>query len=264
MENSLFERLRFQKIQTRYVGTMAVLILFYAAVCNPLWLTMYSDAAWRTSVIPSVLNGLMQLLNYLTYWISFAFVIYAGLRFSFQKSVYTAALYAILSVVKYVAYALSGCLVMSISFAEFFESDFLSLIFSLVMDFVQMGIALLLLWLMMRKQEKENSPLTPAVPCIASFLPFERFFDLKNRLLVLTLKIAAIPAGVQLLSRLYYDIFFYGAPADFAEVIVMVIYYGFDLFCVLLGYLTVFLMLNRLYLDGEKAKIAEEIPKTAE
>ena len=57
----------------------------------------------------------------------------------------------------------------------------------------------------------------------------------------------------QILYRLIYDIFFYGAPRDWIDLLWILVYYLGDLLTAFVGFLVTLLLLNRAYLREEKA-----------
>ena len=69
--------------------------------------------------------------------------------------------------------------------------------------------------------------------------------------------VAAVPAGFQLLSRLIYD-FSNGLPRDLPDLLWMVTYYLSDFAFVIVGYLVTQMLLNRLAVKEEEARLAFE------
>ena len=88
---------------------------------------------------------------------------------------------------------------------------------------------------------------------LSAHLPFKGLFAPQNPLWRITLIVSALPSLSQILYRLIYDIFFYGAPRDWIDLLWILVYYLGDLLTAFVGFLVTLLLLNRAYLREEKA-----------
>ena len=82
--------------------------------------------------------------------------------------------------------------------------------------------------------------------------PITKLFDWKSVFLHSVICVAAIPAAVQLISRVIYDIS-YGAPTSIIDLLWMIVSYTSDVANLFIGYLVIVLLLNRLHMREEKA-----------
>jgi hypothetical protein len=89
--------------------------------------------------------------------------------------------------------------------------------------------------------------------------PIEGLFNLKNLLSKLCFFAALIPSGVKLLSRLYYDIFFWGLPQDAEEWILVITYYIGDIAMLLIGYFVLLYLMQAFWGAENKRKIDFEL-----
>ena len=87
-----------------------------------------------------------------------------------------------------------------------------------------------------------------------SFEYDQKWLEKGNIILRTVLFLALIPAGIQLLLRLYYDIFFWGAIRGWLDLLWVILYYLSDLIFVPVGYLVMIVLINRLYLFLWKRK----------
>ena len=93
---------------------------------------------------------------------------------------------------------------------------------------------------------------------IRDCLPITDFLNIKKPLPKLCFLCALIPAGIKLLSRLYYDIFFWGMPQDASEWLLVATYYIGDIASFLIGYFVLLYLLQTLYADETKRRIEFE------
>ena len=91
------------------------------------------------------------------------------------------------------------------------------------------------------------------------WLPFDSFFSRKNKLMCASLFAAAVPSLLRIVGRLYYDIFFFGMPAGTADTLWMIFYYVADIALVLIGYLIIILLLNRIEArENQRKKVYQQ------
>ena len=90
---------------------------------------------------------------------------------------------------------------------------------------------------------------------MSDLFPMVGLLNLKKPLHKLCFFSALIPAGIKLLSRLYYDIFFWGLPADAAEWLLVATYYVGDIATLFIGYFVLLYLLQAFYTAEAKRKI---------
>lgn len=256
--------------ERRFAVLIFALTLFYAAVCTPLYLFFSSDILFDDSVLPLLWDVLMGACNYLFYWVGFAFLLFLGARYSLRGCKAFFAVYAGAVLFRYVANQLSGFLVMGFpTWSKFASSDLPELLFCIVMDLVLMAFAVLAFHLIVDKTPlkingDETLMLSDATvyPRVHLWYDAQKLYDRSNALHRTALWMGLIPAAVQLLNRVRYDIF-YGAPTDALDLMWMIVYYVGDILCAIIGYLVILLLLNsllaRFYNGNEKEEIQSNV-----
>lgn len=258
MSLSVFEAFRKQKMKKSLFLWLLILSAFYAFVCTPIFHLCSSNILLRDSVYPIVLDFLMSFLNYLFYWIAFSFLIYAFFRFEETHYRSFFAIYAGVVAFRYCANLLSGFLMTEIPLWEKLVSDYLPyLLIDIGLDLAQMGALLLIL----RTVKYPNtSPIQKKRGILLfSCLPFTKMFNFKNPIQKTAFWGALIPAILQLFSQIIFDIS-YGAPTTLAAWLWMILYYLLILIYLLVGFFVIVLLLNRFYLNEEKARMEYEQP----
>ncbi|MBQ9086208.1 MAG: hypothetical protein IJY47_03375 [Clostridia bacterium] len=86
---------------------------------------------------------------------------------------------------------------------------------------------------------------------VDALYPFRKIVDIKNHLQAHVAALSVILAVIKVITRILYDVD-YGAPADFAEVMIMAVYYLSDLFLAVIFYVLSILVLNQLFRYTEK------------
>ena len=205
---------------------------------------------------------LEPLINYLFFWGSFAFLLYALGHYSVKDSAFVLVFYAIGTVLRYLLQNIAFIFMMGINAweSEFYVSD---LLISIVLDWLVMGAAFGIAWLFHRKRMPQSIFNTKEQRLISEDLfVFSRFFDLKNSLLKCALWMAALPSAVRLLLRAWYDInllVVQGVPVmDVGEALLIATYYVTDCAGALVGYLVIFMILSSLQLADKKARLSAD------
>ena len=227
----MFDQGREKKRTLSLAAFLFGIALFYAVVCTPLSLLVSSDILLADTVLPLLMDVLMLLCNYLFYWIACRpiLAVYAGAVFF-----------------RYFANMTAGFFVIGFPTGnEFLKLHLPYLLIDIVLDLLLITLVAFLVC----KFKKKQKDFTPE-----KVFPITRLFDWDSAFLRSTLLVAAIPAAVQLISRVIYDIS-YGAPTSTVDLLWMIIYYVSDIANVLIGYLVIVLILNRLHLSEEKARL---------
>ena len=258
MELSLFESCRKKKMLVQFGIWLSVISVFYAAVCTPLYHSINSNVLLRGTVYPLLLDFAMQFLNYLFYWCSFAYVLYALLRFELKKSYSFLVIYAVVVLLRYfVNFAVGGYMTAFPAVDVFLSNELPYLLFEIGMDLFWMLVVVLILRAVHQKQPYAMRTKRGAM--LLSNLPFSKLFHLQNPVQRAALWAALIPAAVQLASRIFFDLS-WGAPAGFTDLLWMIIYYVLDIVYALIGFFVIVLWINRFYFSEEKARMEYEQP----
>ncbi len=261
------ERRAHGKCTRRFAALIFALTLFYAVVCTPLYLYFSSDILFDGTVIPLLWDVLMGACNYLFYWGSFAFLLFLGARYSLGRCKAFFAVYAGAVLFRYSANLLAGYLVLGFpTLSAFISSDLPELLFCIGMDLVLMAFAVLAFHLIVDKTPLKiatEGDLTQTEVTEESrvrlWCDSQKLYDKSNALHQTAVWMGLIPAAIQLLNRIRYDIF-YGAPTDALDLMWMIVYYVGDVLCALIGYLVILLLLNSLLARfyNERTDVAEE------
>ena len=254
MELSIWTEERRRKTVRTGGWILAGIALFYAAVCTPVYLWSVSDVVIADTAFPAVWDMVQQLVHYCFYWTAFAFLIYLAARYTLRACRGFLFWYAACAAVRYAAsLAVSSAMLAGSAGWDSLGSDLLYMLLDILLDCVQMALAVLFVYLLL---ERRRGP--EVWPSVA--LP--RLFGLKNPVLRAALFSVLLPSGIQLLNRLYYDIFFFGSPQNAADLVSMIFFYLMDIVSIPVGYMVVFLLISRLNLKDEEARahVVEQTP----
>ncbi len=223
-----------------YLIFVSILALTYSFVCTPLNLVVTSNILMMETVIPLMLDLIMTVMNFLFYWVSFAYLIRGIFRYGIGGSKLFFVAYGALSFIRYLLSMLASFVVLGFPGAtEFFALYFVDLIFYIFMDGVQIAIAAGISHGL--KSKRGGWEL---------HMPAESLWNLQNPILLSALFACCVPAVISLLARLFYDIN-YGFPTSGSELLLMILYYLSDVVSVLVGYFVVLYLLNRFSIKEE-------------
>ena len=238
--------------------------LLYSAVCMPIFIWAPSDILLSEGIFLTIWQMVSTVVNCIYYWIAFAYMLYFVSRFTVANCKSFFAIFIASSFALYAVSLLSSGLL--VGFEDFTLNDVWDILMYVAFDAIQMAIVTLIAWALLRHLQArsmrvylfeltKNPNATVTMP---QWLPFDRFFDRKNELMRASLFAAIIPAAGRLLSRLYYDIFFFGSPVGVADTIWMIFYYLADIALFFIGYLFIVLWLNRVDLCEDRRRAAYE------
>ena len=170
-----------------------------------------------------------------------------------------AIIYIASAAIRYLLTMFVGFLVMSFPDAEtFWLEEIPSALFSIGMDVLQGAGVLVLAEFCCRRVLMRAQAYAGGEEMIADCFPIAGFFNFGNPITKLCFFSALIPSGLKLLSRLYYDIFFWGLPTDAAEWILLATYYVADIASFVIGWLVLQYLLQLLYTFETKKRIEFE------
>lgn len=237
------------EIRKRYTKRLLLLLLgialFYAVVCTPVSIIVGSDNLLGETALPLLVDLVLSVFNYAYFWIAFAFLLYFGVCFGKKTYPAVVAIYLGVTVFRYSANLVSGFYQLSFPRPSEFVSDYLPyFIIDIFMDAVLFSVAFLIVHLCCER-----------VIRISKHLPVTKLTDRKNPVSTAAFWLALVPALVQLGSRVIYDLDF-GAPQGLADLLWMIFGYLSDGMGLLIGYFVILLLVNRLYVKAEEAKLA--------
>lgn len=250
MDISIWNEDRRRKNVRLGIWLLAGIALLDAAVCTPVSLWCSNDVLLAESAFLAVWNDIaIPLIQFSYYWVAFAFLLYLTVRLSLRSCKKYLLGYAVCSAVRYLVQLIVSYLMLAGSdgWSEI-GTDLLWAMLDILGDWLQMA---LVAWLTWRLLERRRAP--DGKPPIR----LERMFDFSQPLLRGILFAVAVPSCVRLLSRVYYDIFL-GAAQSLSDLLEMIFFYCMDVISVLIGYLTVFLIINQLDIRDREAKLHAE------
>ena len=260
MQDILFDELSIKRTKKNFLIFLIACVGFISFVYTPVYLLLASNVLWRGSVVLFLWTELMgPIMDFSFYWGSFAFLIYIYLRFGKEQTTRFSIIYAIAVAARYIVTMIVNFALMSFpGWDVLFGEELPSALFTIAMDILQLiGVLLItefacrrpLMNLKIYRKGEEGEQM------LAVLFPIEGLFELKKPLNKLCLFSALVPAGVKVLSRLYYDIFFWGLPQDAGEWILIATYYIGDIATLFIGYFVLLYLLQAFYTGETKRKI---------
>ena len=256
MTLSVFELCRKQKLRTELLLSLSAISLFYAVVCTPIFHVLSSDVLLQTSIYPLLLDFIMQFLNYLYFWIAFSYALYAFFRFDLSNCYSIFGVYCGTVVARYLANLIAGFFMTGVPLWKDFVSGYLPyLLIDICLDLAQMGV---LIWVLTAVKNKHALQMyRKRGSFLLSNLPFSGMFNFINPIQRAVFWAAVIPASVQLLSQIIFDMF-QGLPLSLSGMLWMIFYYLLTVIYLFVGYFVMVLMINRFCLNEEKARLEYE------
>lgn len=260
MQNLLFDELCIKRTKKLFLIFAIACVGFISFIYTPVYLLLASNVLWRGSVVLFLWTELVgPIMDFSFYWGSFAFLIYIYLRFGKTHTKRFAIIYTIAVAARYIVTMIVNFILMSFpGWDVLFGEELPSALFTIVMDILQlMGVLLITEFACRRALMNANAYRKgeEGEQMLAVLFPIEGLFELKKPLNKLCFFSALVPAGVKVLSRLYYDIFFWGLPQDAGEWILIATYYIGDIATLFIGYFVLLYILQAFYTGETKRKI---------
>lgn len=208
---------------------LAAVALFYAAVWTPLATVINADVVYDGAVLSIVWDAVGSMVPFLFYWTAAAFLLYLSERWGRQWLFPVLAAGA--SVLFNFGSLAAGLILMNGS--ETLGMDLLGAGIPVLMDVAQIALFWLFSYLFLVRYRDGSRKQNSAVP-------------LRKRYARAMLCCAALPSLLSLLGRLRYDLAV-GAPTGKADLIGMVVHYLADVASAAVGYLVIFLIVDRLH-----------------
>ena len=254
MEASLFDSLHLKRVRAGCCWLLAIVTALYLAT-YALYVFIISDIIYQTTVLPLILETLLQVFGYLFYWVGFGYLIYAFLRFSKKEAMTVAAIYAAASLLRtFLGFVVYGFIVAFPTWNSFSQFYLGELIFTVIMDLCQAALVYLFVYLCARSVLSKQPQLEVARSggVFGFCYPCKELFSRRNPLYLLCLEAALLPSAISLLSRLYFDLAIGGMPNSISEILVMLIYYFSDIAAIAVAYFIILLIQNRLFLAQQE------------
>ena len=260
MRDLLFDDLSLKHSKKQFLIFAIACIALVSVIYTPIYLLLSSNVLWRGSIVLFLLTELVEpFIDFSFYWGSFAFLIYIYLRFERKNIRDFAIIYIVAAAIRYLLTMFVGFLVMSFPDVEaFWGEEIPSALFSIGMDALQGAVVLVLAEFCCRRVLVSVKNYANGEEMISDCFPMAGFFNFGHPITKLCFFSALIPSGLKLLSRLYYDIFFWGLPTDAAEWILLATYYIADIASFVIGWLVLQYLLQLFYTFETKKRIAFE------
>ncbi len=226
-------------------------ILVYAIIA-PIYTAVSSNILYKSYYIAEILYYLQQMIMYVSYPIIFSLIIYSVYTCGQSKSAFWLPAVLVLFE-KAVTFTVDVC--MSAYHSSILAS---AIIYSFIDIFQFIAIAMIAKRLTRQKlieikTKKKAAELIGEEYSEPVLLPFSTLFDRKNPLLISALFASAIMMGIQIISRIRFDIL---TPiSGFEDILTMFFYYTFDIVTGFVTYLIiVFLLLSFVPKESKKSK----------
>ncbi|MBQ9773468.1 MAG: hypothetical protein IJW30_02285 [Clostridia bacterium] len=251
MAEPLFEEYRYRRYRNQFIIFLIACVAFCTGIYMPFYYLLVSNVAFAESPLILVWMEIVEpLMNYVFYLGSFAYVIFGALRFGPGRGLRLMTAYIVASFLRYATNVLSYMWTMgAIRWSEFVEFELGGILFSTLIDWVQIGI---MFWMIHAQIVRRRMR-------VEDCMPFPKILGSRgNRLLRLAFLVAIIPAATQVLSRAYYDfhkiVILEFQVQGWPEIILMISYYLTDLLAIPVGYMVIAWILRRLYRGEEKVR----------
>lgn len=199
-----------------------VLFSLQSFVLEPLYISINSDIVLQESILPFVMEILINAVRIIAYSVCYAVILYFEYRSASGKR--TCILFFGLSIVYYYA---TKSLVSYICDPEFDLIQLYFVLFSFLFDILMQAVILGISLVLLKKGDKKNA------------MPFKKLFSLSNPLQKSAFYSGLVIGVCRILSRLSYDLQL-GLPESNSEIMQMAIYYLFE---GLEGFLTYLIMI---------------------
>ncbi len=246
---------------TRYMMIItAALFALLSLVLAPLYVYTSSDFTVSVTAIPELLEAVIDFIDILAFALCYSLVIFAAVIYSVRKAASLSVVYIAACVIRRALDLLTTYL--TYNYIE--GLDVASVIFSVIMESAQVLLVLLLASRAANSYYMRRASLKKAAHQLGSqinvdTIEFSKVYSRENPMHLVMLASGIMLSVIKLLSRIRYDVFYasvYGAPSTASEIIVMIVYYFFDIFVCVAFYAVCWLFLSKLC---EKNKRLTEI-----
>ncbi len=250
----LFEKYRKRKSLVTFAVILFSIVFVQSAVLNPLYIWLSSNAVMARTVLPTLIEGIIQLSSLPFYWISLVYLLFLATRFSAKTTLGGVGIYAASTVLHSALGLLSGHLLLGFPTGADFLDELKYPLFDIAADLAIIAFGALLLFLSLHKALRMASNRSTF---FEENLPFEKLVDFKHPMSRTMMLMALVPGATRILERIVYDSFI-GLPKDPIDLLWMIVYYAGDLLTIVVGYFVILLIINQLHLKELKSKLLYE------
>lgn len=249
MKNARFEESCLLDLHKKFYTWMLALSVIYSVLIMPALNLVNSNVLYSDSILSPVLDLVLLVCGYIIYWVAFSYLLYGVARFGIGSV--KRMIWAFVGI-SFFRPALGFLMTYWMGMDAFDLLDLRDFLVSAVVDCLQLLVAV---WIIVRTERK-----LVAKHKLKNHLPLSGMFPRKNPVVTVIAKLAAIPAGIYLITRVIYDLtaVFVSAPETGMDYLWMFLGYFSDLAFVFVGYLAIVLIVNSLALGVERAEIEFE------
>lgn len=222
----------------------AVIFSLITFVLNPIYVSVASDIITSVTIIPSLVELLIDSLDILAFVIAYSLIIYSAATKNASYAIKLCGIYIL------------GCLLrrmatLLMSIGSISQNDILSVVVYFMLEGIQAVIVTAIATSAAKKFHFTAAQMEKAARQLGDFsnykdLEFTRVYSRSNPLQSSALKAGIMLSAVKIISRIIYDIS-YGAPDGASEILTMVIYYFSDILICVIFYTLCWLIFSRLY-----------------
>jgi hypothetical protein len=245
LETKAFEATARRMLWRKYALWIFLIAAVYALICTPLLMWTTSDILLSDTILPTVLDLVISVLDFCFYWISFAYLFYGICRLGARRASGLIGIYMGASLFRYVVAQIMTYWILMESFAV---SQILDLLTYLLLDALQIGAVL---WITVKRDRRESLG-----GGLIKLIPIDHLFGRENPAAPTIMWIAAIPSAMHLLTRLIYDFSILGGlPSNLLDWIWVIVGYASEFLFAFIGYMVIVLLVNSIFLKEMQEKI---------
>ncbi len=249
LKNARFEETCLLDLHKKFYTWMLALSAVYSVAIMPLLNLVNSDVLYSDSILSPVLDLVLLVCGYLIFWVAFSYLLYGIARFGIGN---VKKMVLAFVGVNFFRLAIGYLMGYWMGIGAFVWLDLRDLLVSAAIDCLQLLVAV---WIIKGTERK-----LVAKHKLKNHLPLAGMFPRKNPVTVVIGKLAMIPAGIHLITRVIFDLKaeFVGAPESWLDYLWIFLGYFSDIAFAFVGYLAIVLIVNSLALGVERAEIEFE------
>ena len=238
------------------IMTLTCVIIFSLVtfLLTPVYVYVASDIVTSVTVIPDILEILLDLADIAAFAVCYSLIIYSATLRPSSVTYKLCGIYIASSLIRRAA----SLLITYLYDGYIFSDDIFSVLLYFLLETVQVAAVAMIASSVAKKYYIRSAQIKKAARITGDFLKaenidFDRVYAYGNPLLNSALKVGIILSAIKIISRVIYDIS-YGAPSGIAEVLTMTVYYLSDIFVCVIFYALAWLILSKLYANDSSLK----------
>ena len=235
------------------------LYLLFAFGLAPLTDMISNDKTIGIPYIANILDILQVVLNVAAFFTCYAIVEYSLCRFKFSKAVIFVTTFSVATLLKYGLYMVSSFFIFDSvpSTSEALKNAIGQFATNALIELAQFLIVTVLSFFIINKHKKVTDIAVRKAEKIGvdfdprtRIFPFKKLLSFKNPLQFSAFITATVVSSFMIVNRLIYDIWLIfnlnqGLPGGWVDVLWMIVGYGSDILCGIVGYFIMIFILNK-------------------